>query len=61
MLFFHLPKLKLFSHDNGQMISTEKLLESLMTEETIFSGSSVILEYVTSNVSQLDNTDDYKT
>ena len=61
MLFFHLQKLKLFSHDNGQMISTEKSLESLMTEETIFSGSSVILEYVTSNVSQLDNTDDYKT
>ena len=32
-----------------------------MSEELIFSGSSVILEYVTLDCCQLDNTDEYKT
>ncbi|CAC5387340.1 unnamed protein product [Mytilus coruscus] len=54
-------KLRLFNHESGQLLPMEKTLDSLLSEEVIFSGSSVILEYVTTDCCQLENTEDYKT
>lgn len=54
-------KLRLFNHESGQLLPMEKTLDSLLSEEVIFSGSSVILEYVITDCSQLENTEDYKT
>ncbi|XP_045191831.1 AN1-type zinc finger protein 1-like [Mercenaria mercenaria] len=53
-------KLRLFSSEDGTILRTDCAIETLVKEELIFSGSSVILEYVENNSEKLDDISVYK-
>lgn len=53
-------KLRLFSAEDGDIFTTDSNLESLVNEESLFSGSSVILEYVDNNCLHLEDLKSYK-
>ena len=57
MLF---QKLRLFSAEDGDIFTTDSDLDTYMKDELLFSGSSVILEYVENNCLHLDNYKTYK-
>lgn len=59
-VYFVFQKLRLFSAESGALFSTESDIDSLMKQELIFSGSSVILEYVDNNVDCLEDLTLYK-
>ncbi|XP_060077045.1 AN1-type zinc finger protein 1-like [Ylistrum balloti] len=53
-------KLRLFLHDCGVLLDTTASLELCLQKETLYNGSSVILESVHSDCSQIHNFKDYK-
>ena len=53
-------KLRLFSIEDGDIFTTDSNLERLVNEESLFSGSSVILEYVDNNCVHLEDFKSYK-
>ena len=53
-------KLRIFTKEDGTLISMEKTLENVIKEEVIFNGSSVILEYVDNDVQFLQEPEKYQ-
>ena len=53
-------KLRIFTKEDGTLISMEKTLENVIKEEVIFNGSSVILEYVDNDVQFLQDPEKYQ-
>ena len=55
-------KLKLFNSDSGSSYLPEDTLELLVGqgEQMLFNGSTLIMEYVNSDVTVLDSVDVYK-
>ncbi|XP_069113063.1 AN1-type zinc finger protein 1-like isoform X2 [Argopecten irradians] len=53
-------KLRMFLHDCGGLLDTKASLELCLQQENLYNGSSVILECVPTDCSQIDNTHDYK-
>lgn len=53
-------KLRLFDGDSGTLLLTSKCVESFLNKEELFSGSTVVLEYVNEDVDVIGNTDIYR-
>ena len=60
--FFHfsLQKLRLFSSDAGAIFPMDSHLETHVKDESLFSGSNVILEYVDNSCTHLVDFEKYK-
>lgn len=48
-------KLRLFLADTGTLLPTDQSFETILKEELVYSGSSVILEYVDNDTERLDD------
>ncbi|XP_064599072.1 LOW QUALITY PROTEIN: AN1-type zinc finger protein 1-like [Liolophura sinensis] len=55
-----LKKLRLFDGDSGRLLLTSECVDSFLNKEELFSGSTVILEYVNEGIDVIDNTDVYR-
>ncbi|XP_021373510.1 AN1-type zinc finger protein 1-like [Mizuhopecten yessoensis] len=53
-------KLRMFLHSCGTLLDTEASLELCLQQETLYNGSSVIVESVATDCSQINNMHDYK-
>ena len=60
LVCLYFQKLRLFSAEDGDIFTTDCNLESFVTEESLFNGSSVILEYVGNNCTHLEDFKTYK-